>query len=299
VFLNLTCDDGYVNELYLLNKTELNHTLFELNICVELFYSLTNLDLDLNFIKHINMDLVYAGIGAERLEVTYITQYVVKNDTSIPEKVPIVRFVNPYYKFYILLNGIRVGYPIQVGYEDQNGRKVLKYLRMFIPRIGANGTYTIFTINYEYLEKITELFNNITGYNVSMNHIVIGDIYYYPTRDLRYLSPVLVLYANNTDNTSLNKIVVMRLYPDKPVVESVFNVLGQGYSAGDILALENSILHVIATGERRTVTIPHGTHAIMYRIEYYIIGVCIFIVAVYLMSRSKKLRRLYRESLKK
>jgi len=199
--------------------------------------------------------------------------------------------VNPYYKFYLLYNGIRVGYPIKIGYEEQSGHRKLVYLRMLIPNIGLNKTYTIFQINDDYLNKIVELFNNATGYNVDLNDIVIGDIYYYPTDDLRFLSPILILYANRT-NTTFNKIVVMRLYPDSPQIENIVNVLGYGYLAGDDLSIEKNILYVIKTGSHKIYEISPRKRGIIYVpiVEYLVLiafSVAIVCILIYYIGKKK------------
>ncbi len=248
--------DGKVHDLYLLPNDTIDWIGEYLANYTDFMYGFYDFAKVINATS-INVSFVYAGIGADRVRISYEQEYMVVNGSLVSVNKTYIKLINPYYKFYILFGNIRYAYPIKFGIENVNGTPKLKFLEMFIPPLSImpfdvfydNGSTTIhevkvsdpddvyevlnkfiehdvFTVNDVYLEMIVDKFREaVNNTNVSLNDIVVADIYYLPTNDYNILTPVIELYVNNTEG--LHSIVYMRLYKYMPVVEQVSIVAGQ------------------------------------------------------------------------
>jgi hypothetical protein len=84
----------------------------------------------------------------------------------------------------------------------------------------------------DYLYSIVRLYRNATGLNVSLDDLVIGDIYYYPVENYSYFAPILVVYPNNT-NHNITPIAVFQLNSSKPILIELDYTMGTGYTPTD------------------------------------------------------------------
>ena len=202
-----------------------------------------------------SVSVIYAGVGAEEISISHEYAYRVVNNTLTPINNTYIKLVNPYYKFYVVINGVRFYYPIRIGVDNVNGSAKIKFIDMFIPPFNGtpvnvsivdgkpvfkiiNTTWmseprviqsylenNVITIDREYLEKIVEAFRKATGNNsVTINDIVVADIYYALTDDYEYIVPVLKLYCNTTHG--FHEVVYMELYKPGPIVKSVVITAG-------------------------------------------------------------------------
>ncbi|OYT38333.1 MAG: hypothetical protein B6U89_06060 [Desulfurococcales archaeon ex4484_58] len=220
---------------------------------------------------NITIELAYAGISADDIEISHEYDYEYVNGSLTLVNRTIYKLHNAYYKFYILFGGIRHAYPIEIGIENDNGSARLKFIKMFLPglKCGCNETETIttdygeiisysisstcleelhknytFIVNNTYLEWIVEKFRNATGdYNVSLNDIVIADIYYMPTRDYKYYTVVIELYKNKS-YSDFTDVVVMRLNKTGPIVETVYTLAGEPSVSDPIWFIMSDILSI-------------------------------------------------------
>ncbi len=173
---------------------------------------------DWNFYIPLKVKVVYAGIDAEEKEYVTRQEYIQLPNGTIIKKKPekIVKLKNPYYKFYMLINGIRIRYPIKIGVEDQDGKNVVKFIELFLPVIDLSrpNRYTVFKIDQKYIDEIVEAVKNavkdtINTSKVTVDNLIIKDIYYVATDNFTRFTPLVHLYIRGT-----NTVVTLLLYPD-------------------------------------------------------------------------------------
>jgi len=312
-YLLLIYGDGYVNNIYILNESDLEY------LTEYLGKILINNTAPLGMVAvfdeaNISVAIAYAGIGAESIETTisYIADNSTTNNTSYDYT---VNLVNPYHKFYILFNDVRVAYPLKIGLDNVSGKPVLKYLEIYIPPISypfiktktiinESETTIIYTApdeeymkqlinNYTfviddyYLQRIVDLFRVATNSTTATaDDIIVADIYYLPTKNYSYITPVLELYENNS--SPLHDVVVMRLYRSGPVVESVWVVSGTPSASDPINML---LYHLNTTREKK-----HEIEEFMKKLPLIGVAIAISLIVIALILILKAyLRRIYRK----
>ncbi len=262
--------DGNVSMIYPLSNDTIDWIGSYLANYTRLVFNITGFSVILNDVN-ISVSIVYTGVGADRISVSYEYEYEVVNNTLTPVNRTYVKLVNPYYKFYLFFGDIRFAYPIKIGIEDVNGTPQLKFIEMFIPPLSiepftvniSKGNITInkinidiypdiyykfiecnvFVIDHEYLNKIAEEFKKAIGISsISMDNIIVADLYYMPSPDYKYLRPVLKLYSNTTEG--LHYVVSMELFKTEPHVISVTVVAGMP-SPSDPNTLLNEIHEIV------------------------------------------------------
>jgi len=231
-YIYFAYQDGVVHNLYVLNETQLNNTINHLLKFVYYYYVRTALSPGaLN-----SWGIFYAGVSADEVVREVRQEFLVVNGTLTPVTSEYVRLVNPYYKFYMVFEGVRFAYPIMIGIEDVDGKPVLKFLKLVLPaqtHLAPDAEFGWIVIrkefkvrdNYTYIDlialKVREILNNT---DITENDIIIADIYYDYTPDFRHLYPYLVVYVNATEG--FKEVIRFRLTPKEPVVDAVYLVAG-------------------------------------------------------------------------
>lgn len=115
-------------------------------------------DLIRNFMEIDHFDLVYAGSEGD-IKVVEISEWIYPNDTTKTGG-KTVHYTNPYDKYYIVLDGVRIGYPIKIRGVDKIdviGRlPIIQYLEMVLPKIKSS--YKI-KLDYSMVEEIALIYN--------------------------------------------------------------------------------------------------------------------------------------------
>jgi hypothetical protein len=106
--VKFTRGDGRVNKLYLLNEFEIDNVIIRVNDSMPINWFENYISLGH---EGIPVDIVFMSIGADIVEQTNITEYIVVNGTLTPVETPVLRFENPYYKFYFLIKRCSGGLP--------------------------------------------------------------------------------------------------------------------------------------------------------------------------------------------
>ncbi len=227
----------------------------------------------------INVTILYYGISSESLEVIEEQVFKEVNGTYVPSVEREIKMVNPYHVFYILFDGIRIAFPIIYGVEDDNGVMKLKYIKAFIPFL-HDYTWS-YTIDQSYLNEIIDLYRNATGdYNATVNNTFIFDIFYYPTKDMYYLKPMLLLYGNNS------KALIAIWLDKEPKLASITYLMG--------FAKPNSLEYWFPYEELFTIAKEHlGREKIMRQLMFIgiVLGVFTAVAAPPLIIIIKRYKR--------
>ena len=166
-------------------------------------------DLIRNFMEIDHFDLVYAGSEGD-IKVVEISEWIYPNDTTKTGG-KTVHYTNPYDKYYIVLDGIRIGYPIKIRGVDKNeviGRlPIIQYLEIVLPKIKSS--YKI-KLDYSMIEEITSIYNKAFNDDAEPGDLIIADIYYLFSKDGSRLLPTIKLYKEGTGN-----VVWIQLYEDR------------------------------------------------------------------------------------
>ncbi len=163
----------------------------------------------------LNTTVVYGYYGGEKTRcIERIVMSRVAEGKDVPLKtVTEVEYVNPCEKYYILIDDIRIGFPLKIGVQETAYGPQVMYVDGFIPRTLEENVKE-FRIDKNYLDKILDIYVRETGFKTAdTGKLLIADIYYTVSPDNQYLVPLLQIYMNNT-----NKLVSIFLYPDKPVL---------------------------------------------------------------------------------
>ena len=166
-------------------------------------------DLIRNFMEIDHFDLVYAGSEGD-IKVVEISEWIYPNDTTKTGG-KTVHYTNPYDKYYIVLDGVRIGYPIKIRGVDKIdviGRlPIIQYLEMVLPKIKSS--YKI-KLDYSMVEEIALIYNRAFNDAAELRDLIIADIYYLFSKDGSRLLPTIKLYKEGTGN-----VVWIQLYEDR------------------------------------------------------------------------------------
>ncbi len=156
-----------------------------------------------------HFDLVYAGSEGD-IKVVEIREWIYPNDTTKTGR-KTVHYTNPYDKYYIVLDGVRIGYPIKIRGVDKIdviGRlPIIQYLEMVLPKIKSS--YKI-KLDYSMVEEIALIYNRAFNDAAELRDLIIADIYYLFSKDGSRLLPTIKLYKEGTGN-----VVWIQLYEDR------------------------------------------------------------------------------------
>ena len=215
--------NGYVNVLGSIpNKT--------INKIIDLFES------EWDYYIPLKVKVMYAGVDAEEKEYVTRQEYIQLPSGIIIKKEPekVIKLKNPYYKFYMFINDIRIRYPIKIGVEDQDGKNVVKFIELFLPVIdlGRPNRYIVFKIDQKYMDEIVEAVKNavkdtINTSKVTVDNLIIKDIYYVATDNFTKFAPLVHLHIKST-----NIVVVILLYPDHVETLTTYVAGGVGSLSG-------------------------------------------------------------------
>jgi len=149
-----------------------------------------------------NITIIYMGLSGERSSLVKETKFKFVNGSIVPVTEYSVQFKNPYHLFYVLLNGVRINYPFKLGIEESDGKVIVKFFEGYIPAGIKDISKDYFNLTHNYLLKIVKLFNSATNGSYGLDDLVITDLFYSYTYDLKYFVPVLIVRAINTGKTA-------------------------------------------------------------------------------------------------
>jgi hypothetical protein len=247
--------DGRVHNLYILSRRELGWLIGYLANYTLYAFKINGFDHLLNLAR-VNASIVFAGIDPSYNSVLYKPEYKhVDEGIKSTDRIH-CGFINPYYKFYIVIGGVRFFYPIRIGFDNVSGSPKIKFIDVYIPPFNATTPFKpiiedgrvelelidttlipsskidevflkndVIIVDKNYLDLIVGRFRNVTGdENASTNNLIIADIYYAPSKDYRYTAPVIKLYRNTS--SGVYKVVSMQLLKPGPMVEPVAVIAG-------------------------------------------------------------------------
>jgi|GEM_PF-5726537 len=176
------------------------------------------------------LHIVYAGVGGEK-SVTEIVETVYPNGTHISSG-PVVRIVNPFDKYYVVLGGLRIGYPVKIRGVDRDrvggGAPRIQYLELLAPRITSKYS---FVVTKNMVEEIKKYFDSAFKTNVNVSKLVIIDAYLLLSEDKNKLLPTLKIQEKGTGN-----VLWVQLDTDKTIFISAAT-----YASSDIGSDEPTI----------------------------------------------------------
>ena len=147
-----------------------------------------------------NITIVYMGLSGEGSSLVRETKFKFVNGSIVPVTEYSVQFKNPYHLFYVLLNGVRINYPFKLGIDESGDKVIVKFFEGYIPAGIKEISKEYFNLTHDYLLKIVKLFNSATNGSYSLNDLIITDLFYSYTYDLRYFVPVLIVRTDDMDN---------------------------------------------------------------------------------------------------
>ncbi len=166
----------------------------------------------------LNVSVIYGGIDAESWrEIGYSTciktsEGVVCNGSGIR-----IEYVDPYEKYYIVVDGVRIGFPIKIrGYRGEGKRLAAQYIEGFIPCKCDGRKPKRIIVDDRLIHDIENIyFNAFKEYGLSGGELVINDIYYAISSDVRYLVPQIVVSMNGS-----YAVAVIQLTREGPILIS-------------------------------------------------------------------------------
>ncbi len=170
-------------------------------------------------LRGLNVTVIYGGISAEIYrEVAQSTCVKTDNGIACNDTVFRKEYRNPYEKYYIVVDGVRIGLPIKIrGYGGNDKRLSAQYIEGLIPcRCDEDRGWSRINVDDRLINKIKHIYYNaFPEYNNSDGELIINDIYYSITPDSMYLVPQLVISLNNT-----GAIAVIQLTEKGPILIS-------------------------------------------------------------------------------
>ncbi|NPA98837.1 MAG: hypothetical protein GXO43_05600 [Crenarchaeota archaeon] len=146
-----------------------------------------------------DLHVVYGGVGGEK-SVTEIVETVYPNGTHISSG-PVVRVVNPFDKYYVVLDGLRIGYPVKIRGVDRDrvggGAPRIQYFELLAPRITSKYS---FVVTKNMVEEIKKYFDSAFKTSVNVSRLVIIDAYLLLSDDKNKLLPTLKIQEIGTGN---------------------------------------------------------------------------------------------------
>ncbi len=174
--------------------------------------------------------VIYAGISGEK-SVTEIVETVYPNGTHVRNG-PVARIINPFDKYYIVLGGLRIGYPVKIRGVDRDrvsgGAPRIQYLEFLAPKIVSSHS---FMITRNMVDGIKEYFDSAFKTSINASSLIVIDAYLLLSSDKNKLLPTLKIQEAGTGNVlwvqlDVNKTIFISaatyasldIGPDEPTV---------------------------------------------------------------------------------